>query len=386
MSAESVYRERQGKVRDYLTREHLDCAVIQDTEGRRNSSLFYLSGMPLDALLFVLKADKSILVPWDVILANRLADVTGILPYNDFDRQSVKAIQSVLEMEGLASGTIELPSALPHPLFRQLTAALPGASLICREEGIDDELLLLRSLKDETEQEIYREASEITNTLLDDLETGLMERTILTETEIALFIEKRARGMGCEGTGFETIAAGPGRSFGIHAYPAYTGASISVPGFTIVDFGVKLKGYTTDVTLTVAAGPLSDNQKKMCSAVEDAYTLASGLLSPGKAVTDIAEAVDGLFEERGFFMPHSLGHGIGLDAHETPILKSGVTRDNILKEGMIVTLEPGLYDEHGGGVRLENDFLITREGAEPLTTSRILYVPLKGRTQSTLLP
>ncbi len=370
-----MYRERQKRVRDYLNRENLNCAVIQDTEGRRNSSLFYLSGMPVDALLFILKEDKSILVPWDVILAKHLADVTEIVPFNDFDRQSVKAVQSILEMEGLASGTIELPSALSHPLYQQLKAALPGASLICREEGIDDELLLLRSIKDETEQKIYREASEITNTLLNDLETGLMERTILTETEIALFIEKRAWEMGCEGPGFETIAAGPERSFGIHAYPAYTGASIFVSGLTIIDFGVKLKGYTTDVTLTLAEGPLSDTQKKMCSTVEEAYALAAGLLSPGTAVTDIAEAVDGLFEESGLFMPHSLGHGIGLDAHETPILKSGVTRDNVLKEGMIVTLEPGLYDEHAGGVRLENDFLITGEGAEPLTTSRILYVP-----------
>ena len=100
--------------------------------------------MPGDALLFIFKTEKTILVPWDVILAKRMAEVEEMIPFTDFQRENVKAIRGVLERGDMLSGTIELSSTVPYPMFQKLREALPGASLICREEGIDDELLLLR--------------------------------------------------------------------------------------------------------------------------------------------------------------------------------------------------------------------------------------------------
>lgn len=375
MSAEAVRRQRCSRVSSYLADRDIDWGIIQDTEGRRNTSLFYLSGMPGDALLFISRSGKTILVPWDTILAGRMAVADETLPYTDFHRDTVETIDAVLRREGAESGRVELSSSTPYTLFHKIKDRLPRAELVCSESGMDDEILLHRSVKDPVEREIYRRASAVTNDIIDELAGGMESGKIARETDIAFFIETRSREKGCQGTGFETIAAGPRRSFGIHAYPGYTAASIGENGFTIIDFGVNLEGYTTDVTLTLARGTLSERQNRMCEAVNEAYALAEKLLMPGKAVTDIGKAVDRYFSEHGFYMPHALGHGIGLDAHETPILKSDVTRDNVLKEGMIITLEPGLYDEESGGVRLENDFLITRDGAEALTTSRILYAP-----------
>ncbi len=92
----------------------------------------------------------------------------------------------------------------------------------------------------------------------------------------------------------------------------------------------------------------------------------------------MGKQIQEFFENRGFHMPHSLGHGIGLDAHEAPLFRLLKRNDGQekprLMDGMVFAVEPGLYDPEAGGVRLENDFLCTAQGTEVLTTARILYL------------
>jgi Xaa-Pro dipeptidase len=96
------------------------------------------------------------------------------------------------------------------------------------------------------------------------------------------------------------------------------------------------------------------------------------MLKPGVFARDIGIAVDAYFGRSKKIMPHSLGHGIGLSAHEVPTMRSWADNEWILEPGMIITLEPGLYDPVQGGCRLENDILITMTGAEALTDARII--------------
>ena len=146
-------------------------------------------------------------------------------------------------------------------------------------------------------------------------------------------------------------------------------------GLSIIDCGLKVEGYATDITLTVCRGELTDKQHQMVELVAEAHSIGAqaGKLSQvsGSAV---AAAVDEYFAASGWSMPHSLGHGIGLDVHEAPTLKAHPAYDKPLLPGMIFTIEPGLYDAEAGGVRLENDYLMTEKGAEPLTSSRILML------------
>ncbi len=197
----------------------------------------------------------------------------------------------------------------------------------------------------------------------------------MSEIDIAMFIETESRQRGAEGTGFPTIAAGPNRSHNIHAFPNYTGGEFATEGLSILDFGILFEGYTTDVTCTVVRGTPSGRQEHLCGLVLEAYETAAKMLKPGAAVSGIAHSAEELFAREGLQMPHSLGHGIGLAAHEAPVLKSSGKEDTVLKAGMVITLEPGLYDPDAGGVRLENDFLITPDGAEELTISRIYTLP-----------
>ena len=118
---------------------------------------------------------------------------------------------------------------------------------------------------------------------------------ITTEMDVALLIEKECRLAGCESTGFDTLAAGPARSFAIHCFPPYTSGSFPAEGLSILDFGIKYKGYTSDVTLTIAKGSLSEAQEKQLALVENAYNQALNLYQKDLPIRGPAQKVDEIF-------------------------------------------------------------------------------------------
>lgn len=369
----SVYEKRRNSIYDWMARENIALAMIEDFEGQRDPAVRWLSGQPGDALLFLSVDRKSLLVPWDRNMAMLLAQTDLMVPYSEFERQAVKAISGAAELLKTAPGSrVEIPAATPYPQFLKFVEALTDFDVICRANGLGPELERGRAVKDEEELKIYKKIAALTNEMTDLLEKQVRSGKIKTEADAALFIEIEGRKRGCEGTGFETLAAGPGRSFGIHAFPAYTAGSFAGNGLSILDYGLKYSGYTGDVTLTFAREPLSKQQEKMISLVEKAYQLAAAMTGPGVSAREIALAVEACFSKAKKSMPHGLGHGIGMEAHEAPAINTRGGNEWILEPGMIITLEPGLYDQVQGGCRLENDLLITARGAETLTNSRII--------------
>lgn len=372
-----VYKKRQQKVYSYLIKEGLDIAVLADLEGRHDPSLRYLTGYPVDALLFLSSRGECFLIPWDENLAAELAFVDKIIPYNSYKRSFSIAVQSLVEEWRLKEGSrIELSGKFPYPSAVELITSLPDMEIICRDQGLDSLLLKLRSIKDESEIQSLKRACEISNEIIQGIEDLLADkRNTLREMDIAQYIDSEARTRGAEGTGFETLAAAANRSFAIHAFPSYGSSLIGERGFSVIDFGVKYRGYTSDVTITIIRGPLSRLQQKMAEAVSEIYELAISLIDNGISTGEIALRIDEAFARWGFKMPHALGHGIGLAAHEAPFLRTEDQNSNILlKEGMIFTVEPGLYYPEAGGIRLENDILITSHGLKVMTNSRIIEI------------
>jgi Xaa-Pro dipeptidase len=359
-----------------MRRENVALAIFEDVEGRRDPAIRWLSGHPGDALMALTVDRHSMLIPWDMHLAIFHADAEVVIPYDEFERSSCNAIRGVADYFHTPFGfRIEIPPQTPYPLFLRYVETLSDYDVICHEEGsIHAELAALRSIKDATEIDLYRRLSSITNELIELLENMVRERVITTELDAALFIEAQCRKYGCEGTGFETLVAGPTRSFGIHAFPASTAGAFATQGLSILDFGVKYQGYTSDVTLTFACPPLSRSQKRLLTLTEKAYNLALGMVGNNVPTLSIASEVDRFFTRATKFMPHGLGHGIGLEAHEAPAIRNRADNKWVLKPGMIFTLEPGLYDPSHGGCRLENDLLLTETGVEILTNSRIIYL------------
>jgi len=370
---QKIHQQRREQIYDWMAREGISMVMIEDAEGCRDSSLRWLSGMPADALLFLSVERKSLLVPWDINLARLYGDTDFMCEYAEFDRLPVKACARAAAMFKIPRGSrVEIPSVTSYPRFLRFIEALEDFDIICRDdEGIGAALEQLRAVKDEGEIRIYRKAAEITNEIIDLLEKQLRAGKIKTEYNAVQLIEGECRKCGCEGMGFETLAAGPSRSMGLHSFPAYTIFPFGTQGLSILDFGVKYQGYTTDVTLTVAAEP-TRAQERLVTLIEKAYKLALGMVQEGAAASDIAAAADAFFAKSGKVMPHALGHGIGMDAHEAPALRNRGDNSWLLRPGMVITLEPGLYDPLLGGCRLENDILVTDQGAEELTASRII--------------
>ncbi|MDR2966149.1 MAG: Xaa-Pro peptidase family protein [Treponema sp.] len=376
-----IYSARLAKIRDWMIDEGISLVMLEDTEGRRDLNIRWLTGHPGDALLFIgagqlPKEDKAILVAWDVNLAKIYADHSSVLigSYNDFGRKPIKAIAAVAQTLGLPVGAkIEIPSVTPYPLFLDYVGEITDYDIICGKKGSGAELSKLRAVKDSLEIDNIKKAADITNEIIDLLESNVLSGKIKTEQAAALFIETEARKRGCEGTSFETLAAGAQRSFAIHAFPAYTCEPFGTDGLSILDFGVKYNGYCTDVTLTFARN-LNPKQEKLVAMVEKAAKLAASMAQSGTLAKDIAASVDSFFNKSKKKMPHSLGHGVGLQEHEFPVIRNAADNEWVLEPGMIFTIEPGLYDPVLGGCRLENDILITENGHEVLTTARIIYL------------
>jgi len=370
---ENVYEARRTRLTGWMEQEGISLLMLEDFEGRRDSSIRWLTGQPGDALLFLSPGKQCILVPWDINQAFLYSQVDVRIPYTEFNRSPLRAIRMAAEYFAIPPGArIEIPPTTSYPRFLQFVDELNRFDVLCREEGAAAELQTLRSVKDEAETAAYRMIGGITNEVIELLIDFVKEGKIGTELEAALCIEIEARRRGCEGTGFETLAAGHQRSFGIHAFPSFTVQPFGGPGFSILDFGLRFEGYTSDVTLTFARGPLSKAQERMLLLVQKAYDYALGQARKEVSCRNIAQGVDEIFRKARKSMPHSLGHGIGLDAHEAPFLRSADGIDWTLQPGMVITLEPGLYDPLCGGCRLENDILITEGEPEVLTTSRIV--------------
>jgi Xaa-Pro dipeptidase len=370
-----MYLKRRADLFTWMARNSIAVVVLEDTEGRRNPAVRYFSGHPADALLVLTITGHAVLCPWDENLAQKMAAVDVIIPYTEYGRHPVAAIKGIVSKISVPPRSrIEIPGETPYPLFLQYVEALMEYDVLCRDSGVSEEIARMRSIKDAAEIEIIEKACTITDAIINLVEKQMKGGKIKTEMDVAFLIEREARAAGAEGTGFETLAAGPARSFGIHAFPPYTAGAFPAPGLSILDFGIKLEGYTSDVTITVASGELTPAQEKQLALVEKAYAAALELYMPGKPTRDASLKADEIFRKGKRAMPHALGHGIGLEAHEGPAIRNREDNEWTYEPGMVVTLEPGLYDPKHGGCRLENDILITETGNRVLTNARIIRI------------
>jgi len=370
----TIYVKRLEKVWDWMAQEGVSLVMLEDSESARDQNIRWLTGHPGDALLFLSADRNALLAAWDINLARLYAckSPVMIVPYNDFDRKPLIALTVVAKTLGIQPGSkIEIPSVTPYPAFLEYVGELTEYDILCHQTSAASEMRRLRAVKDDIEIAVIRKAASFTNEIIDLIEKSVCSGKIKTEADAAMFIQIEARKRGCEGTSFETIAAGPDRSFAIHAFPSSTCAPFGGKGLSILDFGLKYQGYCTDVTLTFTRD-LNPKQEKLVSLVEKAAKLALSMAHNGTKARDIAAAVDTLFAKSKKQMPHGLGHGVGLQEHEYPVIRNSKNNEWLLEPGMIFTIEPGLYDPLLGGCRLENDVLITEGGQEILTEARVI--------------
>lgn len=186
------------------------------------------------------------------------------------------------------------------------------------------------------------------------------------ELEVAAVLEAELRRRGSEWHPFQTIVASGPRSALPHA--ATGTRTIGRGEWLLLDFGARVDGYCADVTRTVLVGGTPDDRQRVIyELVRDAQLAARGAMRSGMSGRDADAVARSMIEHRGFgdAFGHSLGHGLGLEVHEDPRVSK--SNEAPLPDGAVVTVEPGVYVPGWGGVRVEDDVLLTPQGAELLT-------------------
>lgn len=230
--------------------------------------------------------------------------------------------------------------------------------------ALDNVIAPLRLLKDEGEVALLREAARITDLAFQEALTVM--RPGVSETEVALAMERCMRVNGAE-VGFDIIVASGTR--GAMPHGVASAKLLAAGELVTLDFGAAYRGYHADMTRTVAIGEVGVEERRMFDAVLEAQVAAVAAVAPGKRAAEVDAVARGILERHGLAdgFVHSLGHGTGLLIHEGPRLST--TSEDVLRPGMIVTIEPGVYFPGFTGLRIEDLVLVTDSGHQVLSHS-----------------
>lgn len=187
----------------------------------------------------------------------------------------------------------------------------------------------------------------------------------MTERDIAKKIDEFFMKNGASGVSFDTIVGAGVNSSQIHSTP--TNYVVQEQDIILLDFGCVLEGYCSDMSRTVFVGAATEKQKKIYDLVFKAHAHATEKIKNG----DLAKIADGYgrknIQDAGYNYAHALGHGVGIEVHEAPLIS--YRSEEILKENMVFTIEPGIYLENEFGVRIEDTGVLTANGVELFSSS-----------------
>lgn len=244
--------------------------------------------------------------------------------------------------------------------YEKLREALPSVSW----KALVGQVEALRAIKDREEIELIREAIGQAERTFAMVRAGL--RGDDSEKDVADAIEAYLRRCGAESASFSPIvAAGAGAA--LPHYQPSAGVRIGQADFVLIDWGASHQGFKSDLTRVLVTGKVTPRFKKVYRAVLAAQERAIAAIRPGVAAREVDAEARAALDDAGFgrFFTHGLGHGLGLQIHEAPSLRR--ESNDTLQAGMVVTIEPGVYLPGWGGIRIEDDVLVTPDGPEILT-------------------
>ncbi|WP_040286189.1 M24 family metallopeptidase [Sporosarcina koreensis] len=352
---------RLETIQQYLTDHQTDAAFVTTPD-----NIFYLSGFssdPHERLLGIMifkDAEPFIVCPLmevpDVKAAGWSFETVG---YQDTD----DAWEFVKEAVGrktdeISSIAIE-KSHLTVERLERMEELFAGATI----SRLDEQLNAMRSRKDESELNLLREAAALADYAIEVARDTITEG--MTELELQTAIELALKKKGVEKMSFATTVLTGTKTASPHGTPGER--KIEQGDFVLLDLGVVHKGYCSDITRTLAFGEPSEAQKDIYEAVRRANQAAIDLVKPGVTARELDKASRDVIDEAGYgeYFTHRLGHGLGISVHEFPSIHGA--NDFQLDEGMVFTIEPGIYDSSITGVRIEDDVVVTAAGVEVMT-------------------
>lgn len=346
---------RIAALREGLIGAHLHGLLLTSLPNIR-----YLTGFTGSSALVVITARELLLIT-DFRYATQVRDDVGDLARVSIESESLwSGLWRVLpQVAGLEVLGFESP-AMPHRDFARLLEA--GNRWQWRPTA--DLVETLRERKDADEIALIEAAAGVATRALE--RTLPLVRVGMTELEVAGALEHALRDEGSEDFPFATIVASGERA----ALPHARASARPIVGgdFLLIDFGAVVGGYCSDITRTVVVGRADAEQRLVYEIVQEANRSASASVRAGMRGRDADAVARSYIGERGYgdAFGHSLGHGIGLEVHESPRLAR--TADAVLPEGAVVTIEPGVYRAGWGGVRIEDDVVLEGRGPRILTS------------------
>ncbi|MCX7715131.1 MAG: aminopeptidase P family protein [Clostridia bacterium] len=334
-------------------RRKLSCEQAALITGKPN--IFYYSGFTSEDAVLIISHDRAMLV------TDSRYTIQAKQQSPSFQMRDVKEGWETIFQDVSQTEILYEQEHLTVSRFEKFKNLLPKKEFVWGSKLLDS----LRMCKDSGEAAKIREAErlgdEAFSHILKFIKAGK------TEKEIAFELEFFMRKNGASGLSFEIIVASGVRSSMPHGVA--TDKTVEKGDFVTLDFGCVFEGYCSDMTRTVVVGECSDRQKEIYQTVLHTQTEIVSMLEKGKLCADIDKAARDIIASAGFgeYFRHGLGHGVGIEIHEMPFLSS--KSDVILEAGHVVTVEPGIYIEGFGGVRIEDLVLICDEKTENLTHS-----------------
>jgi len=243
--------------------------------------------------------------------------------------------------------------------YEQLITLFPKAVLVSAEE----KMRTLRMIKDAKELKIIEEACVLADYAV---EYGVSEiKACKTELDVLNAVEYALKQKGVTEMSFATMVLTGANAASPHGTPG--GTKIQKGDLVLFDLGVVVDRYCSDITRTVAYGDINDKQKEIYDAVLKSQLAAIEASKPGMTAAEVDLAARRVIADAGYgeYFPHRLGHGLGISVHEYPSMTE--TNQLIIEEGMVYTIEPGIYVPEVAGVRIEDDVFVTADGLKVLT-------------------
>lgn len=339
----------QKVISEFLRENSVDAAFIQKDENCR-----YISGFTgSDSYLF-LAGENNYLLTDSRYTEQAKEEATGFTVINYAGRLA-EAVAGLVQKHQVRKLGIE--NILTYRMYLSLQEQMPDIDFsFCETDQ-------LRQIKGQAEIEKIMEACRISDEgfrkIIPLIQAGKTEAELRTALECAMLEA------GSEGKSFDTIVASGWRS----AYPHGTATDKLIENGDLItfDFGAIYQGYHSDITRTVAVGNITDRQRFLYDSVLDCVLYIEQIMKAGIKACDIDQEARSFLKKKELdsYFTHALGHGVGLEIHETPVL---APRDKtILMPGMVETIEPGVYIPGTGGVRIEDTVAIQKEGISILT-------------------
>lgn len=348
-------------IQQYLHQEGVDAAFITTPD-----NVFYVSGFdsnPHERLLGVMIFKNA--EPFLICPLMEVPDVKSAgWPFEIVGHEDTDDAWDIVQMATQKNG--ELPASIAieksHVTVERLESMsriFPGTTF----SRLDEQLNGMRNIKSEDELNKLRRAAALADYAI---EVGCKEIAEgKTELEILMAIEFEMKKQGAEKMSFDTMVLSGPKTASPHGTPG--DRKIQKGDFVLFDLGVVYQGYCSDITRTIAFGEPTDAQRDIYETVRKAEQAAIDRVRPGVKAMEIDKAARDVIAEAGYgeYFTHRVGHGLGISVHEYPSVTG--TNELELEEGMVFTIEPGIYHPEVTGVRIEDDVVVTSDGVEVLT-------------------